>query len=116
MSPDDDSLCSGTIYYPVVLTGDFNMKPFTYVYNLLNDGYVGDIAKSFRNRKYSDNSNPNQLMPPYLGVTDGCQHYDVVLHRTDVRSEISDFKHVRLFNSDRRSLSAPSPGPWRRYI
>ncbi|XP_065205235.1 protein angel homolog 2 isoform X2 [Planococcus citri] len=94
-----------TPYHPVILVGDFNLKPFTHVYKFLVSGYLEDIQCTSRNRRYSDFANPNQLMPVHLGITDACQHYEVVRNRVQSRTEISDFKFVRLFNSDRKSLS-----------
>ncbi|KAK7601615.1 hypothetical protein V9T40_009056 [Parthenolecanium corni] len=91
-------------YYPIILTGDFNLKPYSLVYNLVVNGTVDNISQCYQNYQFRSPNRP--LIPVRLGITDGCQHYHVMKNRHLNRTEISDFQYVKLFNTDRRSLNA----------
>lgn len=83
-------------YLPVILTGDFNLKPYSAPFNLItkgeyavnNDFLIKICYLSLGSLKYEHltpktlihNSNGNlvtgrQLLPIKLGISDECQHY-----------------------------------------
>lgn len=70
----------------IVLTGDFNCSPDSATYRLIVDGEID--TNSFEIRRY-DNEDLGTLLPSNLGITDHCQHHDVVTknrrHTTPVR-------------------------------
>lgn len=52
-------------YYPIILTGDFNMEPTSRPYRLITDGKIN----------YQDISpKGNTIISDELGITDNCQH------------------------------------------
>lgn len=55
---------------PVILTGDFNLQPYTNVYELLSRGQV-NVKSVFG----------SVLVPRHLGITDCCRHSSVLAHR-----------------------------------
>ncbi|XP_054261476.1 uncharacterized protein LOC128985707 isoform X2 [Macrosteles quadrilineatus] len=86
-------------YYPVILTGDFNLKPRNGVYQLLTEGQLRYEGTSRRDLKISSPDNnrlPRTLLPWRLGITDRCQHADVIAAR--VVGE--DSSTTRLYNSE----------------
>lgn len=76
---------SEVCYHPVILTGDFNSDPHTYVYNLLVNGWLEVQGPS--------------ILPSSLGIMDTCQHVDVAKNRPFIRNETSDFKYVKVGDS-----------------
>lgn len=70
-------------YYPIILTGDFNLKPTNGVYQLITKGrldYNGMSRRVLREPTAKDkNILPCTLLPRRLGITDRCQH-DCVLN------------------------------------
>ena len=83
-------------YYPIILTGDFNLKPYTLVYNLLVNGTVDNISQCYQPPNLQFRSPNKPLIPVRLGITDGCQHYHVMKNRDSNRTEISDFQYVKV--------------------
>ncbi|XP_034941904.1 protein angel isoform X2 [Chelonus insularis] len=72
---------SGPSYYPIIVCGDFNLQPFTGVYNFITKGsfhYVGK-GQTLENRGFMRLS--NCLIPSSLLVTDNCQHFNVLTKR-----------------------------------
>lgn len=67
-------------YYPVILTGDLNLKPRNGVYKLLTEGQIMYEGMSRRNLNPTDDNNilPKVLIPSRLGITDQCQHIEVL--------------------------------------
>ncbi|KAL7306298.1 hypothetical protein TKK_0001727 [Trichogramma kaykai] len=80
------NLPSGPQYLPMLLSGDFNLEPFTGVYKFITEGSI-EFAGKNRNLEecnemcQSNWSLTNSLIPPYLYVTDECQHFKVVSQR-----------------------------------
>ncbi|XKL61511.1 hypothetical protein PGB90_008568 [Kerria lacca] len=107
------------IYFPIILTGDFNLKPYTIVHDLIMNGFVKKSWNCYCQapHKYSSMTHLpyTKLLPFRLGITDSCQHYNVIQNRNSIQREISDFKFVKLYNSERKSQSTMyNNHDWRR--
>lgn len=65
-------------YVPTILTGDFNLEPFTAPYRLLCDGKIQYEHRSVKSLETHDEdasmSVGKWLLPPHLDITDHCQH------------------------------------------
>ena len=60
-------------FYPIILTGDFNLSPDTFISKFLSDGNINYSGSTTR---------PNEpLFSPSLFITDSCQHLSVILER-----------------------------------
>ncbi|KAF4525594.1 hypothetical protein B566_EDAN015532 [Ephemera danica] len=55
--------------YPVILTGDFNLKPHSTVYKLLTRG------------EFQQPEEGRVILPMDLGITDCCRHHSLLQHR-----------------------------------
>lgn len=97
------------MYHPCILTGDMNLSPQSGVYNLITEGKLQYEQLSSRNLSTLDSPNsfhtlPRVLLPPYLGITDNCQHEKLISQRTFMRQSIEEESRlVSLYNSERRS-------------
>ena len=60
-------------YYPCIITGDFNLNPSSPIYDFVNDGHI--------DYRTSTSARSIPLIPLSLGVTDSCQHLNVILSR-----------------------------------
>jgi len=77
--PQDDNDAD---YLPIILSGDFNLQPYTAPYNLIVNGtldYCNLSQKTLNAAGQSQNANQIQtngrkLLPIKLGITDECQH------------------------------------------
>lgn len=71
-------------YVPVILTGDFNLKPYSAPYKLLTRGQLRYEELLPRTLEKPHNGGGRQehtgkqLLPKNLGITDDCQHIHVV--------------------------------------
>uniref|UniRef100_A0A336N0R2 CSON007738 protein n=1 Tax=Culicoides sonorensis TaxID=179676 RepID=A0A336N0R2_CULSO len=71
-------------YVPVIMTGDFNLQPYTAPYKLLTKGqlkYDALLPRTLEKPRNDDNRQEcagKQLLPKNLGITDDCQHIHVV--------------------------------------
>ncbi|RZF49118.1 hypothetical protein LSTR_LSTR008404 [Laodelphax striatellus] len=99
-------------YHPIILTGDFNLQPYTSVYQLLLSGSLRyDILdrKSLRLDGPSHFHLGKSLLPSRLGITDSCQHLKIVKVREleDVNGFVGSTKVqerlIGIQNSDRNS-------------
>jgi len=73
-------------YHPVILTGDFNLTPTDSIYNFVTNGslqYEGLSRDLTAPDDRPGKSLAKELIPPYLNVTDQCQHLTVVQSRAD---------------------------------
>lgn len=62
-------------YYPVILTGDLNLTPDSFVYNFLEQGLCQYEGLSSRCLDFGPGQRmDNVLLPKYLGINDECQH------------------------------------------
>ncbi|KAK1126128.1 hypothetical protein K0M31_004769 [Melipona bicolor] len=76
-----ENTMTGAKYLPIILTGDFNLKPYSGVYKFIVEGVFKYQGKG-RNLERTDyRSLSNSLIPPRLCVTDNCQHFNVLKHR-----------------------------------
>lgn len=64
-------------YYPIILTGDFNLVPTSPPYRLLAEGQLD----------YRDL--PQKIISPELGITDTCQHLQSIECRDSNESPVS---------------------------
>ena len=86
-------------YLPIIITGDLNCQSHHSVYELLCQGMTNYRGLS---RAYVP---PDQgLIPAELGITDSCQHFDVLKSRADKKPQVQG----RLFHSNK---TAENPGP-----
>jgi protein angel len=70
-------------YKPIILCGDFNFNPWTPVYKFVTEGrfrFAGRHAASLGDTTTGRTLN-NDLIPPYVGITDSCQHASVAAER-----------------------------------
>lgn len=70
----------------VILTGDFNLTPTDSIYNFVTNGslqYEGLSRDLTAPDDRPGKSLAKELIPPYLNVTDQCQHLTVVQSRAD---------------------------------
>ncbi|XP_012222007.1 protein angel isoform X2 [Linepithema humile] len=68
-------------YLPIILTGDFNLKPFSGVYKFLTEGSFEYHGKGRNLEPSSYRSLSNSLIPSRLCVTDNCQHFNILTQR-----------------------------------
>ncbi|XP_075232726.1 protein angel isoform X2 [Lycorma delicatula] len=109
-------------YHPVILTGDFNLEPYSSVYELI---LLGKLNYEKLDRKmlkstvdqgvcsYPPYGLPmgKYLLPPSLGVTDNCMHYglnELRLNSATVKSSVQDYL-IGLYNSDRHNVPKDFP-------
>uniref|UniRef100_A0A1B6F7X5 Endonuclease/exonuclease/phosphatase domain-containing protein n=1 Tax=Cuerna arida TaxID=1464854 RepID=A0A1B6F7X5_9HEMI len=85
-------------YYPIIMTGDFNLKPRNGVYQLVTEGQLLYEGMSRRTLRKAEDNNvlPRTLLPVRLGVTDHCQHLDVL----EARAKGEDCTQTRLYHSE----------------
>lgn len=88
-------------YYPVILTGDFNLTPGTGVYKLITEGHIKYEGMSYKTLTPCVDYTimTKQLLPCRLGITDSCQHVEIL----DQRSKLGGRGRVKLFHSDKKS-------------
>lgn len=72
-----------SVYHPIILTGDFNLEPFTAVYDFLINGalYYGDLQKPtlwYQNHQSGRLNMGNELVPKSLGITENSQHSNIL--------------------------------------
>ncbi|CAL7933021.1 unnamed protein product [Xylocopa violacea] len=76
-----ENTMSGPKYLPIILAGDFNLKPHSGVYRFIIEGIFRYQGKG-KNLELTDyRSLPNFLIPPRLCITDNCQHFNILKHR-----------------------------------
>ncbi|GLG98953.1 uncharacterized protein GBIM_05510 [Gryllus bimaculatus] len=80
-----DESTKNTKYWPVILTGDMNFEPNSGGFQLLNMGwfrYDGLCSRTLTTEYYGlGRILGKELIPPFLGVTDYCQHISLVTQR-----------------------------------
>ncbi|KAG8227950.1 hypothetical protein J437_LFUL008756 [Ladona fulva] len=78
-------------YYPVILTGDFNVTPKSSVYRLITAGNLWD-------------TDVTDEMIDVLGITNNCQHVSLLTSRDSMQNQQIDrlfqISKLRIFNSD----------------
>ncbi|KAK3914137.1 Protein angel-like protein 2 [Frankliniella fusca] len=95
-------------YLPIIVTGDFNLKPDTPVYKLIVEGnlqYSCLAAKSLAEPFYGQ-ALQEVLLPFELQISNSCQHLGLLLHRLKLENNSSRKEKVhisevsKLFNSE----------------
>lgn len=83
-------------YVPVILTGDFNLQPYSAPYKLLTRGqlrYEELMSRTLekpRNDQCRHECIGKNLLPKNLGITDDCQHFHVVTTNERNFTKVSD--------------------------
>ncbi|KAG7188904.1 hypothetical protein KM043_008509 [Ampulex compressa] len=76
-----ENTMTGPKYLPIILSGDFNLEPYTGVYQFITQGSFEYIGKG-KNLEWTHyNTLTNCLIPPRLCVTDNCQHFNILIKR-----------------------------------
>jgi len=74
-------------YHPMILCGDFNLEPFSYLYEFVVNGslrFEGLPMKALSGQTRDESGrrmNPRCFLSPQVDVTDSCQFFDVTEHR-----------------------------------
>lgn len=83
-------------YHPIILTGDFNLEPYTAVYDFLIRGSLcySNLQKPtlWAQNDYSGRDEMgNELIPKSLGITENSQHANILeLRKTINHSRQTD--------------------------
>jgi len=97
-------------YCPVILTGDMNSSSNSAVYELLTQGAYNchtsmELKKSSKRKSFDPpETEMNSLLPPELGVTDACQHFDSIISRYN---GVQPDRPNRLYHSKNSSCDFP---------
>ncbi|ODM98359.1 Protein angel 2 [Orchesella cincta] len=70
-----------SLYHPILMTGDFNCKSYTYVPLLFTTGELQYLDENGELIRLLERKGFDSVLPRDLGITDQCQHYKVVLER-----------------------------------
>ncbi|KAL6430602.1 hypothetical protein ACFW04_006891 [Cataglyphis niger] len=76
-----ENTMTGPKYLPIILTGDFNLEPFTAVYKFLTEGSFEYYGKGRNLEPSQYNFLSNSLIPSRLCITDNCQHLNILTQR-----------------------------------
>ncbi|XP_011257777.2 protein angel [Camponotus floridanus] len=76
-----ENTITGPKYLPIILTGDFNLEPFTGVYKFLTEGSFEYYGKGRSLEPSQYNSLSKSLIPSRLCITDNCQHFNILTQR-----------------------------------
>ncbi|XP_011302782.1 protein angel isoform X2 [Fopius arisanus] len=71
----------GPNYHPIIVCGDFNLQPFTGVYQFIVDGNFQYLGKGRKLEESGFRRLSNSLIPSSLLITDNCQHFNVLTRR-----------------------------------
>lgn len=80
---------SELVYHPVVLCGDFNMEPFSNLYNFVRGGSLvcdGTVIRKLSGQESEESRGPSKCLDPEFlgkaaGITDHCQYLDIAQER-----------------------------------
>lgn len=82
-------------YYPIILTGDFNMEPTSTPYSLITNGRIN----------YQDLPQEQPIISDDLGITDTCQHiHSLKYGREKDQSQVLCFSQTTTLFSHRPTL------------
>lgn len=89
----DDTLS----HVPIILTGDFNVQQTSEVFRLVIGERINP-GKLFEKMQFKFNINDKALLPREMGISDHCQHLDVVVNSnryvTAVRNVLISFNQI----------------------
>lgn len=79
---------------PIILTGDFNIQQNSEAFRLIVGGEIRP-QKLFEqmNHNYND---AKKLLPLSLGISDDCQHYDLIEHNNRYQTAVSIFISINI--------------------
>jgi len=128
------------MYLPTILTGDFNIEPYSSIVKLLTYGnlpHCDQYGQPIKCLKYvllylyfsmllliifdtchSNNRRRGQdeFMPPCLGISDQCQHYQVVNERLGLRKKKkSNFFEIHSSDSNKFTSILNSEDPTKKF-
>ncbi|XP_076374447.1 protein angel isoform X2 [Megalopta genalis] len=95
-----ENTLTGAKYLPIILAGDFNLVPYSGVYEFLTEGVFEYEGKGKNLKHTMFRSLSNSLIPPRLCITDNCQHFNILKKR--LRGEGS--AKIMLENSEEMNL------------
>ncbi|XP_021956214.1 protein angel homolog 2 isoform X2 [Folsomia candida] len=78
------------LYYPTIVTGDFNSEPSFAVPQLMTGGQI-NLDKTFLNSRSKGakfGSSRNNEFLAQLGITQRCQHYELVQQRGQIKPDM----------------------------
>lgn len=98
--------CQGKIRrLPILLSGDFNLKPHSAPYNLLTQGNLAYHNLTQRTLEPPTDANlattGHIFLPSELGINDNCQHYDVVSQSYKGQARIQNTDKNRMLDENR---------------
>lgn len=76
---------------PIILSGDFNLQPFTAPYQLITNGYLKYDKLEYKTLEYGCNGareNGPTLLPRELGITDNCQHVNIAQKNIKCKTKV----------------------------
>jgi protein angel len=79
--PQPNDKTAKDYYVPIILTGDFNLQPYTAPYRLLTQGFLQYDSLTERTLEMCHDRSQlsgRELLPLGLGITDHCQHIHVL--------------------------------------
>lgn len=76
-----ENTLTGAKYLPIILAGDFNLVPYSGVYEFLTEGIFEYEGKGKNLKHTMFRSLSNSLIPPRLCITDNCQHFNILKKR-----------------------------------
>jgi len=68
-------------YNHMILTGDFNADPYNSLVRFITDGELQYLGADGKRPNVLLRRGMNDFIPVYVGISDQCQHYKVVLER-----------------------------------
>lgn len=88
-------------YIPVILTGDFNLKPFSAPFNLITNGelnYANLTSRTLIHSKASQTiqTNGRRLLPIKLGITDNCQHANEIKLYHSEQNKVAQYEYEEI--------------------
>lgn len=105
---------------PIILTGDFNLQPYSAPYKLITNGslHYWNLTKRTLEKPMDDRAvlAGNRFLPPQLGITDNCQHFDVVNNKYEGLPRIQNTEIGKYITSnfeddpDTEAIIASYPG------
>jgi len=103
------------VYYPIILTGDFNLEPYTAVYDFLIKGAL-NYKHLQKPTLWSQNHQTNrldmgdELIPKSLGITENSQHANILeLRKTNNHTrQTNDSLYSKLYHSERKNDLLPT--------
>lgn len=75
---------------PIILTGDFNVQQNSEVFRLII-GELIEPERLFGKMKFRFGTNCKNLLPREMGISDECQHLDVIVNRKRYQTAVSKF-------------------------